>query len=87
ERYQSLGPGMAVTGEQRRPGEDRYAMPAAKVSSVSDRYSELVLSLAEPGGEKRRLEVIVRAYDDGVAFRYRLPAQPGIASVRLVGEL
>jgi alpha-glucosidase len=83
ERYQRLGPGMAILESKRRSGEDRYTMPAAKTSSVRDGYNEISLAFGESGGEKRRLNIIVRAYDDGVAIRYHLPAQPAIRELRL----
>ncbi len=37
-------------------------------------------------GDGRRMDLIVRAYDDGVAFRYRVPVQPQLASVWLMNE-
>jgi alpha-glucosidase len=61
-------------------------MPAAKTSSVRDRYNEMNLGLAEAAGEKRRLNIVVRAYDDGVAIRYHLPAQPNLRELRLVTD-
>src|SRR5262249_26784695 len=34
----------------------------------------------------RRWEVVLRTYDDGVAFRYRFPAQEGWAELAVAGE-
>ena len=38
------------------------------------------------GGTARRWQIVLRAYDDGVAFRYRLPAQEGWPSLVLSDE-
>ena len=43
--------------------------------------------MTETGGEKRRLEIVFRAYEDGFAFRYRVPAQPNSRHLRLAGEV
>ena len=39
--------------------------------------------LADDSGRKLSLEI--RAYDDGIAFRYILPKQPSIQNVRIEG--
>ncbi len=87
ERYQTLSSGMAVTGESRRSGADSYKH-IGKASEVRDAYNEVhALSFAEIGGERRQLEVVFRAYNDGIAFRYRVPPQPALRRLRLVGEV
>jgi alpha-glucosidase len=86
ERYQTLSSGMKIGSSARRSGDDRYTLPAAKASTVRDPYNELVVRLAETSGAKRRLEIVFRAYDDGVAFRYRVPQQPGLSELRLANE-
>lgn len=45
---------------------------------VPDRYRELKLEIQERAEAPGRLNVIVRAYDDGVALRYEIPVQPGL---------
>jgi alpha-glucosidase len=86
ERYRQLSPGMTIESSRPSAGEDRYPM-IGKASSVRDAYNELVVRFAESGGEHRRLEIVFRAYDDGFAFRYRIPPQPGLRQLRLEGEV
>ena len=43
-----------------------------------NRCGELTVSVARSGGPLERLDIVVRAYDDGVAFRYVL--EPGSAA-------
>ena len=87
ERYAKLANGLAITSVDRRSGEDRYTLPAGKVSSVAERYSEITLHYAEPTDQRRRLDIVVRAYDSGIAIRYRVPAQPNVKSMRIANEL
>ena len=44
------------------------------------------MSLREPAGARRRLRIVFRAYDDGAAFRYVVPAQAGLERVDIVDE-
>jgi len=46
----------------------------------------MTVSLREQGGMGRRLQLIFRAYDDGAAFRYVVPAQPGLERLDIVEE-
>jgi alpha-glucosidase len=58
---------------------DRTWTPAwGKTSQIRDQYTESKLDLQEQAGTHRRMTLIVRAYPDGVAFRYLLPKQPGL---------
>ncbi len=87
EGYKKLGPDTAVTGAVRTNADTRYRLLAGKTSVARDHYNELTLGLTETGGARRTLDIVFRVYDDGVAFRYRLPVQPGFTDLRLAGEL
>ncbi|MQA18482.1 glycoside hydrolase family 97 protein [Rugamonas sp. FT103W] len=56
---------------------------ATKASSTRDRYNGTTLVFREQAPAGRRLLLDVRAYDDGIAFRYRID---DAAPVRLRGE-
>jgi alpha-glucosidase len=60
-----------VLVEQKKSHRDeRIALAATKASSARDDYNQSVLTFEEMGGAKRRRDLEVRAFDDGVAFRY-----------------
>jgi alpha-glucosidase len=59
------------------------ALVATKADRARDHYRGATLVFRERAPEGRRLSIDVRAYDDGVAFRYRID---GNAAVRLRGE-
>lgn len=88
EGYRKIGPGLVQTGTERRAADTRYTLVAGKTATARDHYQELVLHYAEPDDARRKLDIVLRAYDDGVAFRYRVPAQAGFApDFRLANEL
>jgi alpha-glucosidase len=61
----------------------KIPLVATKASVARDHYRAATLVFRERAQGARRLLVDVRAYDDGVAFRYRID---GSAPVRLRGE-
>lgn len=56
-------------------------------SSILDNHNEAIFTLREVVGEKRVLEVIVRAFNDGFGFRYRIPGKSAGQTVRVTDEL
>lgn len=81
-----LGRGLVVSGEERREIDGTWKPVYGKRSVVRDHARELTLHLVEGAAPKRRLEVIVRAYDDGVALRSLLPRQDGLDALVLTRE-
>jgi len=62
------------TGRKFRSHDSRWTPVWGKRKQVRDHYNEMVLSLAasEPGAPE--FDIVFRAYDDGIAFRYVLRA-------------
>ncbi|MDH5834588.1 glycoside hydrolase family 97 protein [Luteimonas kalidii] len=65
---------LRITGRRTREHDARYAFVAGKASEGRDHYRELEVDMADAQG--RTLGLVLRAYDDGIAFRYRLPLPP-----------
>ena len=85
EGQPALGPGMKQVRVQTGQHDESYTIPVGKTSSVRDHYNSAVVDLADDSG--RKLSIEVRAFDDGVAFRYIVPDQPSIHSLRIEHEL
>jgi alpha-glucosidase len=67
-------------------GEDNYTLPAGKTSQVHDFYKEVSIPLYERSGTKRLIILKVRAFDDGLAFRYEFPVQNNWTAYTLTDE-
>ena len=63
--------GLRLIDERRSVVDTQYKLVAGKTRRVRDHYRQLDVTFADAQG--RRLGVIVRAYDDGIALRYCLP--------------
>ncbi len=85
EGQPAFGPGMRQVRVQAGKTDETYTIPVGKTSSVRDHYNSALADFEDNSG--RKLSIEVRAYDDGVAFRYLLPAQPSVRKVRIEREL
>lgn len=65
---------------------DEYDLLLGKTSHVKSRYKDVLLPLEQTTGLKRKINIRVRLFDDGVAFRYEMPLQPGWTNYTLIDE-
>ena len=68
-----------LTGVSRREHRATWTPVWGKSSEVEDHFRELTVGLRGAVSPQRSLAVVFRAYDDGIAFRYVVPEQPGFA--------
>jgi alpha-glucosidase len=83
----SLRDGLAITGSARASTDVTWEQPWGEVARVRDHHNELTVSVAETTEPGRRFDVVFRVFDDGLGFRYVLPAQPGLGSFEIQEEL
>lgn len=81
----TLGDDVTVTGTSRRSSDTTWHPVWGSDANVRDSYRELTLALRQ--GDGRVFSLIARAYDDGVAFRYAVPDQPGLSTLEIVDEV
>jgi alpha-glucosidase len=81
-----LGHDLRITAVKHSTRDETYHLIAGKTSTARDHCNEAIVSLEERTGHRRRLQVIFRAYDDGVAFRYRVPKQRSMDGFKLAAE-
>ncbi len=83
----SLRTGLAIVDSARATRDTTFALPWGEVARVREHYHELRVGVAESAGAGRRFTVVVRAFDDGIGFRYELPAQPRLGEFLMDEEL
>lgn len=71
--------GLVLTGSRTRTQDETWRPIHGERSTVRDRYNELSVDLG-------KLELTFRAYDEGVAFCYTIPKQPGLEKVVITKE-
>jgi alpha-glucosidase len=65
---------------------ENYSMPYGVRKIFPDRYSQAVVSVTETTGRQIKMDLVFRAYDEGVAFRYVVPEQGGLSGIALRQE-
>lgn len=75
-----------VTAHETSFFDETWTQPWGEVKEIRNHYNGLRVELQEATGEQRRLNLVFRVYDDGVGFRYELPAQPGLTDVEIMDE-
>ena len=85
EGQSPLGPGMKQVHVETGHLDETYSIPVGKTSAVRNQYNSAHVAFADESGRKLTLEV--RAFDDGVAFRYIVPRQESLTNVRIEHEL
>ncbi|MDX2024351.1 MAG: glycoside hydrolase family 97 protein [Deltaproteobacteria bacterium] len=79
-----VGAGLSVKAQKQTRINEVWDAIAGKRSHVENRANEVKLTLADKAAHT--FELHLRAYDDGVAFRYGVPSQPGLETFRLQHE-
>jgi alpha-glucosidase len=74
----ALDQDFAMVGSDLQSQESTWENPLGAKRVVPDHYNQLTVSLRERHAPFRRVDLIFRAYNEGVAFRYFLPKQEGL---------
>lgn len=66
--------------------DEVWSNPYGERSTVRDAYNGAVIHFVKNDGSKYRLDIEIRAYNEGVALRYHLPMHPDAIYHRLLSE-
>jgi len=69
-----------------RASDTTFSVPFGRSNPIRDHFNELTLDVESGVGPIRKLQVVFRAYDEGVAFRYVVPKQEGTDSIEVTDE-
>ena len=78
---------LKIVAISRDSSNEVWEQPWGEVSHVRDHHNELRVSLQETSARARKFDVVFRAFNDGIAFRYDFPAQPNLTSFEIQEEL
>ncbi|MDF1504228.1 glycoside hydrolase family 97 protein [Roseisolibacter sp. H3M3-2] len=81
-----LDSGLRLVDTTRAAVDTTWTQPWGEVARVRDHHRALRVRVAESAGARRTFAVEFRAFDDGVGFRYELPAQPNLRDFAIQDE-
>jgi alpha-glucosidase len=83
----TLRDGLRITGTKRATHDETWTQPWGEVARVRDHHNELRVTVVETAAPGRTFDFVVRAFNDGIGFRYEFPAQPGLGEFVITDEL
>jgi alpha-glucosidase len=78
---------LRITGQARKSHDETWTQPWGEVARVRDHHNELRISVVESTAPGRKFDVVFRAFNDGIGFRYEVPAQPALGAFVITDEL
>src|SRR2546423_6947562 len=78
---------LRIVDSSRSAFDTTWTQPWGEVSRIRDHHNELKLNVEERTAPNRKFTLAVRAFNDGVAFRYEFPAQPALQDFEITDEL
>jgi alpha-glucosidase len=78
--------GLEVAGQTVTEHDETWKTVCGERATVRDHYKQVTVDFKEKAAPGRTIQLVLRAYDTGVAFRYRLPKQDGVERVTLPAE-
>jgi alpha-glucosidase len=81
-----LGADVRIESSQPSSQDQTWNSVAGKANPIRNHYNAVTVQTVETATGGRRLAIEARAFDDGVAFRYDVPAQPSMQEMRISNE-
>ncbi|MCW4468883.1 glycoside hydrolase family 97 protein [Flavobacterium sp. MFBS3-15] len=79
--------GFRVLSTEKNTVDSTWEQPWGEFKKIKDNHNELTIHLEETGGQKRKMDIIFRVFNDGAGFRYSFPKQPNLNQVKISNEL
>ena len=83
----ALADSLVITGQTRASRDTTWALPWGEVARVREHYNQLRVEVAETAAPRRGFAVVVRAFDDGIGFRYEVGDAGGFGAFLMMEEL
>jgi len=82
----ALRANLDVVNIERSANDSTWTPVYGERRTIPDRFNQLKIELRENRPPRRRLLLTFRAYNEGAAFRYTVPAQPGLETFTISSE-
>ncbi len=79
--------GFKFDGSENAKGNETWEQPWGERRYVKNSYNELLVRFRQPTYDKHQMNVRFRVFDNGVGFRYEIPKQDGLKTMKIVDEL
>ncbi|MEO5903563.1 MAG: glycoside hydrolase family 97 catalytic domain-containing protein, partial [Gemmatimonadaceae bacterium] len=78
---------LRIVNTSKSTHDETWDQPWGEVARVRDHHNEIRVSVQETSAPSRKFDVVVRAFDDGIGFRYEIPSQSTMNDIVIMDEL
>jgi alpha-glucosidase len=79
--------GFKFEGKETSSYDGTWEQPWGERRYVRDHHNELLVRFKQSAGLQRQMNIRFRLFDNGVGFRYELPEQPNLKTMKIAEEL
>lgn len=87
EQMESLESNLVITDYEILAVDETWEQAWGEQRVIRDNYNSLIIKMQEKGELERKLNIEFKVFNDGIGFRYILPEQKPIDSIRITKEL
>ncbi len=87
EEIAAFDRGLVITSSQTRGADIAWEQPWGEDRQMREHYNEVLVTFAEAANASRTFSLRVRAFDDGLGFRYEVPQLTRSGKINVTDEL
>lgn len=76
-----------IVGKSRDSKNETWTQPWGEDRVVNNHYNELKVRLQQTDKRQRQLNIVFRAFNDGIGFRYEFPKQRNLGNFQIMEEM
>ncbi len=84
---EKLSSGLMIDGNERSSVNSSIELVASDVDAIPERYNQMIVSFKSSEDDDIRMDVIFRAYDEGISFSYCVDKLDGKKTCRIKDEI
>jgi alpha-glucosidase len=81
-----IGQGLRIIGTEASKSDEIWHPVWGERDRVRNQYNQVLIRLEEIATPGRQIEIALRAYNEGIAFQYIIPEQPGLEQAEIQSE-
>ncbi|MBN1953167.1 MAG: glycoside hydrolase family 97 protein, partial [Bacteroidales bacterium] len=82
-----LSDDLILSSEKENSVDESWEQPWGAQRLVKNQYNEYRVDLEEKSNKQRKISIVFRVFNDGIGFRYEIPAQENLKAFTIMDEL
>lgn len=82
-----LTQGLELIASNTSTFDEIWSQPWGEVKNIRNHYNEGQFTLQQKAGQKLKMNITFKVYNDGVGFRYEIPSGQGLGAFNIIDEV